>query len=196
MNEPMANAGAWPRRNTSSAIDFSRGVLPSAGWEAAFLLAAGVLAVALHAGVHWPLKLPGHHGLEWMALLMFARVLSAAPWAAVVAATSAAVTSCVPWWGFHESTIGLSYLLSGVAVDVLWRLVRRRHALVLAIVAALAHATKPLWKLVATAGWGLHFGSIAGGAATAVLSHLMFGLAGGLAGALAGITLRGRLRRP
>jgi two-component system CheB/CheR fusion protein len=54
--------------------------------ELAFLAGTGVAAVLLHISVDMALKLPGHHGLEWMALLMFARTLSTERHAAMVAA--------------------------------------------------------------------------------------------------------------
>ncbi|MGE3500086.1 MAG: hypothetical protein AB7N53_19670 [Candidatus Binatia bacterium] len=149
----------------------------------------GLLGVVAHASIHLPLKLPGHHGLEWMALLMFARVVARSPWAATVAATSAAGLSYVPVWGFHETTIGLSYLLSGIIVDAGFRLLRTQRAALLACLAALAHAAKPLWKWAAASGLGVHFGSIEAGVAYALICHLAFGAVGGMAGALAGRAL-------
>lgn len=147
-----------------------------------------------HAGINLPLKLPGHHGLEWMALLMFARTVAPSTWAATVAATSAAGFASVPVWGFHESTIGLSYLLSGLVVDSLYRVIRLHGVTFAACCAAVAHAAKPLWKWAAVSGAGASFGSIEAGVGYALLTHLAFGLVGGAAGALAGHALLARHR--
>jgi hypothetical protein len=190
MPNPIAT-GALPPRNSSSV---SEPALFSVNREWFFLIFIGLLGVLAHVSVHLPLKMPGHHGLEWMALLMFARVLGHSPWAATIAATSAAGFSCLPVWGFHETTIGLSYLLSGWVVDGCYRVIKSRGISVLALIAALAHVVKPLWKWAAAAGFGVHFGSIEAGVGFAVVSHLMFGLVGGAAGAFAGRALKARLR--
>ncbi len=40
------------------------------------LSGAGIAAALLHAATRFPLHLPGHEGLEWMAILMLARPAS------------------------------------------------------------------------------------------------------------------------
>lgn len=195
MSNRAIGGGAWLPKSSSSATDFVASVFGSRRAELGFLAGIGVLTVVMHVGVDWALKLPGHHGLEWMALLMFARTMSNLRYAATTAALSAALTASVPVWGFHETSMGVSYLLAGVVVDALYRLVRRPNAGVLGLIAALGHTTKPLWKLVAAKGFGLHFGSIIGGLTVPVLGHLMFGFVGGTAGALAGLALKARLHR-
>lgn len=192
MNSPIS-AGASLPKNSSSVSDSK--LFANSNREWMFLIAIGLLGVVAHVSVHLPLKLPGHHGLEWMALLMFARVLGTSPWAATIAATSAAGFSYLPLWGFHESTIGLSYLLSGWVVDGCYRAIKSRAAPVLALMAALAHAVKPLWKWAAAAGLGVHFGSVEAGIGYALMCHLMFGGVGGIAGALAGTALKARFQR-
>lgn len=154
----------------------------------------GIATVLLHVSVNWALQMPGHHGLEWMALLMFARTLSSERHAATLAALSAAGLSALPFAGMNPSA-SVSYLLAGLVVDALYRLVRRPNAGVLGVVAALGHATKPLWKLALTKGAVANFGSVANGIGFTVAGHLMFGFVGGVAGALAGLALRERLLR-
>lgn len=46
----------------------------------AFLVALGVLTIVLHETFHYPLKLPGHHGLEGMALLALGRLSCTNRW--------------------------------------------------------------------------------------------------------------------
>jgi hypothetical protein len=52
--------------------------------EILLALGLGVLAVVLHAKLRIPLKMPGHHGLEFMALLIFARTTMRMKWASMV----------------------------------------------------------------------------------------------------------------
>jgi len=45
-------------------------------WEALLLPGDGVTAVILHRALDLSLGLPGHHGIEWIALLIMGRLSS------------------------------------------------------------------------------------------------------------------------
>jgi hypothetical protein len=158
------------------------------------LCAFGFAGVALHAAFHWPLKLPGHHGLEWMALLMFARCMSPLRWSASITAASAATFSMMPVWGFGEPLVPLFYFLPGVVIDIGYRFAPalRSSLLWLAAIAAIAHACKPLARYLIAGMTDLQFGSLMGGLAYPLSMHLMFGFAGGLAGAAAWKLMRSK----
>lgn len=195
MSKPISAAGVWPTRLSSSSSDALAGsVFPSRRAELVGLSLLGALVVVLHASVNLPLKLPGHHGLEWMALLMFGRTLSTDRHAATIVALGAAFTASLPLWGFHGMGMGLNYLLTGLIVDGIYRWLRQPGAATLGVTAALAHVAKPLWKWAAVNGMGLSFGSITAGVGYTLLTHFCFGLVGGVAGALAGKVLHQRLR--
>ncbi|WP_217424603.1 hypothetical protein [Nitrogeniibacter mangrovi] len=145
------------------------------------LLCLGVLAVIAHATFRIPLNLPGHHGLEWMALLVIARQGASYRWAAGVVAIGAAVTAMVPAIGFHNPLTPLYYLVPALALDLMWRVAPVRwHTSVpaLAGMAALAFATKPLVQAV-----GLMAGvtQAHGGQALiyVIAMHMVFALVGG-----------------
>jgi len=196
MSKPISTAGVWPTRLSSSSSEARTDrVFPSRRAELLGLASLGVLVVVLHASVNLPLKLPGHHGLEWMALLMFGRTLSTDRHAATTVALAAAFTASLPVWGFHGLGMGLNYLLTGLVVDALYRLLRQPGVAALGLIAALAHVAKPLWKWAAVNGLGLQFGSITAGVGFSLLSHVGFGLVGGIAGALAGSALRQRFQQ-
>ncbi|MGR9074143.1 MAG: hypothetical protein ACU833_13865 [Gammaproteobacteria bacterium] len=180
--------GALQTSPLSSGIESRR---LSAGLNILFPVVAGVAIVAMHAGFHWPLKLPGHHGLEWFAVLMFVRCLSQHPHAAVFTAASAAGATLMPVWGFHDSGAAWSYLAAGAIVDGAFRVERiRRSFLLLALAAALAHAAKPLLHWLTTQGFGVRHGSLDYGLAYPFVSHLIFGFAGGTVGLLLGRSTR------
>jgi hypothetical protein len=177
-------AGAWSEKRSSSNIEGRAGAAQTK--QLLLLIGLGAAIPVLHALLHWPLKLPGHHGLEYMALMMFGRTVVDHRWAALTIATSAAVTSFIPVFGFNELGMRFSFLLAGLTVDLLYRYVPWRNPVVLAAMAALAHATKPLWKSVAAAGWNLKFGSLASGVGFPLMTHLCFGFVGGMIGVLLG----------
>jgi hypothetical protein len=177
-----AVSGEALRRSWSGSTEHANSVR-----QVALLTAFGLAAVILHAGFHWPLKLPGHHGLEWMAILAFARCMSPLPWAASITAASAALFSTMPVWGFSEPLVALFYLLPGVVIDIGYRQAPflRQSLLWLGVIAAIAHASKPMARYVIAILTDLQFGSLIGGLAFPLSTHLLFGFAGGVAGATA-----------
>lgn len=170
-------------RATSFAATESGAALTPA--RLALLAATGVAIVGLEATFRWPLHLPGHHGLEAMALLVFARLACAHPWGATLAAASAAITATGLGAG-HGVLTPAFYLLPGLALDLGMRGAGRwREAVpVIASLAALAHAGKPVLRWLAGETVGLQFGSLAAGPLYPLLTHLAFGFAGGLTAAL------------
>lgn len=177
--------GEWQPKSTLNSIEWTSGT----EWRrVALLLIAGVAATALHARFNLPLKMPGHHGLEWMAILIFARCASRYRWAALIVAVGAAASSAVPVWGFKEPGFSyvLAYLVQGLTLDLLYAGAgrSRQWAFALAIFAAVAYATKPFvhWLLLHSIGG--HYGSVVNGLGYPAASHLLFGLTGGLTGAL------------
>lgn len=64
------NIRSWTKRLSNLHILDNQGKLSLGG-----LLVLGVVAGLLQVHLRYPLNIPGHHGLEWMALLLFGRCL-------------------------------------------------------------------------------------------------------------------------
>ena len=58
-----------------------------------WLVSLGVAVVVLEQAFRWPLQMPGHHGLEAMALLVLGRLSCSHRWSATLVASSAAVAA-------------------------------------------------------------------------------------------------------
>lgn len=173
-----ATSGKLSRASALSSIE---PVGPLTAGRLGFLLFLGALTVLLHETFHYPLKLPGHHGLEGMALLVLGRLSCTSPWAATIVAFSAATTGAATGAGHDIASVELT-LIPGVVLDLLAMAVpgwRSRLWLLPAFVAA-AHAMKPLmrWGLAEMAG--LNFGSLRAGVLYPLGTHVAYGLAGGL----------------
>jgi hypothetical protein len=169
-------------RKLFGAIELTGGL--SAG-RLAWLVSLGAVTVVLERAFNWPLQMPGHHGLEAMALLMLGRLSCSNPWSATIAAAGAAVAA--PALGAqHGPLMPLFYLLPGVLLDLGYRLRPREgfFALYLPLVAALAWAVKPVLRVLANVTFGMQFGSLRAGPVYPILTHLMFGFVGGLAAVL------------
>ena len=162
-------SGSSPQRiffgNTNAAVGASTGF--------GICLIAGGLVWAADAWLRLPLHLPGWRGLIVMAILVGARGVTGQPWAASVAACSAAVV------GLAAGDIGphgvLIYLLPGLIIDSFGPLgpAWRSSLLRIGISAGVANAAKFISILALGAGFrGVGF-------LLPLSSHFLFGLAGG-----------------
>jgi hypothetical protein len=165
--------------------------------RALFLASLGAGIVLLEQAFRWPLQLPGHHGLEAMALLALGRLSCSNPWSATLVGTSAAVAA--PLLGAdHGVLMPLYYVLPGVVIDLgyrLWPQLARRLVLFLPLLTALAFATKPVIRVLANQFFGMQFGSLRAGPVYPILTHLMFGFLGALAAVLLWHATERQLRR-
>ena len=186
-------AGESSPRKLFGVIDL---VGPLTAGRAAFLVSLGVAIVLLEQAFRWPLQLPGHHGLEAMALLVFGRLSCTNPWSATLVGASAAVSA--PFVGAdHGVLMPLFYVLPGIVLDAGYRLWPRlvgQALLFLPLVAAVAFASKPVVRVVANQLFGMPFGSLRAGPVYPILTHLMFGFLGALAAVLVWRATERRLR--
>ena len=90
--------GVWSGARSSSAT--SHASLPLA-WQVLLLLAAGVTVALLHEGFRFPLKMPGHHGIEWFGILLLARLASPLKLAGITVAAGAILGTAT--FGAHGS---------------------------------------------------------------------------------------------
>jgi hypothetical protein len=147
------------------------------------LLGIGVIGVLLHAKFRFPLKLPGHHGVIYMALLIGGRLLSKKPYASSLSSVGAAMMLMFPL-GFKDPFMPLIFLLPGFITDLGYRLFgqRSKNIFLLALVCGISYMTIPLSRMIITTITGFPYGSFIGGFLWPTFTHLLFGFAGGLAG--------------
>jgi hypothetical protein len=147
----------------------------------AFLASLGALTILLHETFHYPLKMPGHHGLEGMALLLIGRLCCTDRWAATLVGLSAAVTASASGveHGFWSSGL---YAIPGIVLDLTllafsnWR----AHLFLVPVAVAFAHAAKPIARFGIAEAFGIPFGSLANGIAYPFSTHLAYGFAGAM----------------
>jgi hypothetical protein len=155
-------------------------------WEALLLLGTGVLAVLLHRTFDGSFGLPGHHGIEWMALLIMGRAFSRFRGAGTLAGIGASLATVVPFLHTSNPFTWLFYLLPGPVMDIAFHFLPRYADKLwfMMLLGGLAHVTKPLGQLVISAIFGWPFGSFRFGIVYPVASHFLYGVIGGLIGAL------------
>lgn len=167
-------------------------------WEALLLLGSGALAVVLHRSLDYGLGLPGHHGIEWMALLIIGRLSSRFRGAGSIASVGAAFTSIIPGLRGGDPFVWIWYLLPGPILDLAFLYLPNlsSKAWLLVPLAGLAHVTKPLGRLALGPILGWTFGSFRNGVALPIVSHFLFGMAGGLLGAVVVLGLQRLSKKP
>lgn len=158
----------------------------SVALESLLLMLLGAIAITLHARMRTPLNIPGHHGLEFMAIFILSRMGSNLKFAGSISSMGIGILLLFPVLGFKDPFMGFNYMLPGFLLDVLflsfpaWR----KKLLFLTIISGLAYFTIPLSRLILMTGTGYPYNSfIKHGFATPLISFFVFGLAGGLLGA-------------
>jgi hypothetical protein len=164
---------------------------------ALFLL--GVAVAVVHRYFDFNLGLPGHHGLELLTALMFARLASDRPWVAVVvvAGTAGANLGLSPHILHSFKNVPL-YFLIALMIDGAWRVLgeRCRALPVAAAVGAVAFVAKPVLLLGAAALIGTSFGFMRHGAVFPIITYISFGTIGAICGALLARAWRGGQQKP
>ena len=159
----------------------------SLSWiEALLLIGGGVVAVVLHRTTDMSLGLPGHHGIEWMAIMILGRASSKFRGAGTLTSISASMASLLPGLQGDNPFTWFFYLLPGLVMDFGFYYTPRltKYIWYLALMGGLAHATKPLGQFVINLIAGWPFGSFRYGVAYPFASHFLFGMIGGFLGAI------------
>jgi hypothetical protein len=179
----QAAAGNSSPRKLFGAIELTGGLTLGRLLWLAFL---GVGIVLLEQAFRWPLQLPGHHGIEAVALLVLGRLSCTSRWSATAVGASAAVAAPV-LGADHGVLMPLFYILPGIVLDLGYRL-RPAAAtgllFYLPLIGALAWACKPLVRVIANVAFGMQFGSLRFGPVYPILTHLLFGFIGALVAVL------------
>lgn len=172
--------GKLQQRTISRVFPVSTSVL-----EVLLLAILGVVAVVLRAKLRIPLQIPGHHGLEVMAILMIGRKASALPVATSISTLAASLMVLFPFMGFSDPFMPVVYILMGVVIDVLYRFVRlfRENLILFSLLGGIAYMVIPLSRIVVHFTTGYQYPSFArAGYLTPVLTHFLFGAGGALLG--------------
>ncbi|MBK8618774.1 MAG: hypothetical protein IPN96_17020 [Anaerolineales bacterium] len=91
----------------------------SLSWiEALLLIGGGVMAVVLHRALDTSPGLPGHHGIEWMAIMILGRASSRFRGAGTLTSIGASFASTLPMLHGDNPFTWMYYLLPGPVMDL------------------------------------------------------------------------------
>lgn len=153
--------------------------------EIILLLLAGVIAIVLHARLRTPLNIPGHHGVEFMAIILAARLNSSIKWASSISALGIGIFILFPVLGFKDPMMGFNYMLPCFFLDFVFNNIKstKFRNTILAVAAGLGYMLIPVSRLITTTVTGYPYTSfIKHGTITPLVTFLIFGMLGGLLG--------------
>jgi hypothetical protein len=154
--------------------------------EALLLIGGGVMAVILHRTTDLSLGLPGHHGIEWMAIMILGRASSRFRGAGTLTSIGASFASALPFLHGDNPLTWIYYLLPGPVMDLAFRYLPRyaNKLWFMVLLGGFAHVTKPIGQLTVNLITGWPIGSFRFGVVYPFASHILYGMVGGLLGAL------------
>jgi hypothetical protein len=147
-------------------------------------LVLGIAAIVAHARYRSHINLPGHHGLEFMALLLISFSTSKIKWSSYLFSLGIAMFIYVPFLGFKSPLVAMVYILPGVVFGLLNSLVviKKYRILFLAVFGGLAYASIPIFRLILGLTTGMVHKSVMISPISTITFFFMFGLAGSLIG--------------
>ncbi len=175
--------GTYSRKNASRTFPTDW----TLNWgEALLLIGSGVIAVVFHRAFDISLGLPGHHGLEWIALLIIGRMSSRFRGASTLTSVGASLASTLPFLQGRNPYEWVFYLPPGLAMDFAFRYLPRltNQLWFLVLLGGFAFVTKPAVQLTINLITGWPLGSFRFGILYPFAGHLLFGMIGALLGAL------------
>jgi len=153
--------------------------------EITLLFLAGILAIVLHERLRNPINIPGHHGIEFMAIILAVRLTSKMKWAASISALGIGIFILFPVLGFKDPMMGFNYMLPCFFMDLAYNFVppKKYRNLILVFAAGLGYMLIPFSRLLVTLSTGYPYSSfLKHGFVTPVLTFMLFGILGGLLG--------------
>ncbi|MCD4745607.1 MAG: hypothetical protein K8R58_04855 [Bacteroidales bacterium] len=150
-------------------------------FEIIILSLLGAFAIVLRAKLRIPLQMPGHHGLEVMAILLIGRNMSKIPIASSISTFVAALFILFPFIGFKDPFLPIIYILMGVTIDFTYKYFKQYRANIIffALLGGIAYMVIPLSRILIHFTTGYPYQSlIKGGYIYPVISHFIFGVAG------------------
>lgn len=151
------------------------------------LITAGIFLAVVRAHLRLPLNIPGRHGIEVMAILMTARMLTTQKFATTITMLAASTMMFLPFLGFKDPTIPAVYIFIGFIMDFIWNRfsMSSKNLFFISIFGGFIYMLIPIFRI------GIHLTHIypvtsfvKHGFVTPIFTHFLFGALGAFISAL------------
>jgi len=149
------------------------------------LFAAGFGAVILHARFRNPIGIPGHHGLEFMALATVTALMFRFRMRGIIFSLGAGAALFLPFLSFTDPFAEIVFMLPAIVLCLLsdaFRNTGKASAILLFVFGGLAYMTIPIARLGIHAATGFPYKSLLMNPFYATFMHFAFGVAGTILG--------------
>lgn len=150
-------------------------------------MAMGAAAIFLHVRLKSPIQMPGHHGLEFMSVLILLRLSSNYRWATTISSVGMGIFLLFPIISVNDPLMGFNYMLPGILLDLLFfaAAIDKKQFMMAAFFAGLAYISIPFSKLIFALVSGIPSTTfLKNGFIIPFISFFIFGSIGGLLGAI------------
>ncbi|PLW91728.1 MAG: hypothetical protein C0592_14360 [Marinilabiliales bacterium] len=145
----------------------------------------GATAILLHARFRNPIHLPGHHGIEFMALATFMAMRMKFKTRGLFFALGTGSMLFVPFLGFTDPIAQIVFMLPPIVLCVLmdaFKAIKKLQFFALPLFGGLAYMMIPLVRLFVHSTTGFPYKSIMIHPVYTITMHFAFGVAGTLLG--------------
>lgn len=155
-------------------------------FELILLTLFSALIVVAKIALRFPIQVPGHSGLFWMAIVIVAGgVVPKRGATSLVGLSSGILAAFLGMGDFGAINTFFSYTMVGIATELaLWLLGAPENLWVAGLAGALGHLGKFVVKWILGIITGAPLGFIALGLAWSFATYIVFGILGGVLGAL------------
>ncbi len=152
--------------------------------EMFILLFLGMIAIFAHARFRSGINIPGHHGLEFMALLMVGRAASKIKWASLFFSIGVISLLFIPFLGFKNPIMSFVFLIPGISVDIFYNSIKKYNNKIwfLSLVGGISYGLVPIIRLLLTEFTGIIHKSLLLTPVYTITTHIIFGTIGSIIG--------------
>jgi len=143
----------------------------------------GAVAILLRVYLRIPLNIPGHHGLEVMAILLIGRKITRLSLGSSISTLTAATFIFIPFLGFKDPFLPFIYLAMGFVIDLVYNNVKRvqENFLLLGFLGGFVYMMIPLSRFIIFAISGYPYETfLKQGFVLPFFTHFIFGTMGGM----------------
>ncbi len=161
-------------------------------FESAFLFFIGILPIVFHFRSRYNLGIPGHHGMEFMAMIMIGRTVTRSRWASVMMTLGILTALFIPFLGIKNPVTAIVFIVPPFIVDLFYNYARnwKNKILLLALTGGIAYTALPIYKTILYLTTGFPYKPILLNPFYPFISHFVFGFAGALLGASIVLTIK------
>lgn len=160
--------------------------------ESIFLFFIGLLPIVFHFRSGYNLGIPGHHGMEYMAMIMVGRTVTRSRWASVMMTLGIITALFIPYVGIKNPVTAIVFIMPPFIVDLFYNYIKnwKNNILLLALTGGIAYTILPVYKTIIHFTTGIPYKPILLNPVYPFITHFVFGFAGALLGAGIVLTIK------